>query len=409
MVKVEVKNFQSISVESVDIEGFSVVVGRSNVGKSALVRAVKAALTGAPADSYVRHLSDCQRAVKGSKTCKCSCSVHIVSAGFDLLWEKGDAVNRYVFNGVEHSVVGRGTPEFLGPELAPVHIGGDSTPTLLQVADQFRPLFILDRSGTAIADVLSDVAKLDQINAAARAVERDKRECAATRKVREKDLKELDRTLEQYDGLDAVLARVAEVERLQDGVATLEHRKQVLERYVVLLSTVTSALRLLHGVDKIEVPVLEPLVERAQRLRSLYRWQQILAAKIQSSKELESVARVTVPEISATKRLSGEYGKLVRWVSQLTTIKGAFARLRAAHEAAVPDVAGLATQFARLQTVATWAARLGTLETAIALSRRALAEAEEIEVAILAEFKTLEVCPTCRQPLTVSHTHLGAA
>ena len=67
-VDVEIRNFQSIEKATIKIDGFTVVVGRSNIGKSALVRAVKAALTGAPVSSFVRHSSGCLRKTKAAKT-----------------------------------------------------------------------------------------------------------------------------------------------------------------------------------------------------------------------------------------------------------------------------------------------------------------------------------------------------
>lgn len=410
MIRVEVKNFQSIAEETVEIAGFSVVVGRSNIGKSALVRAVKAALTGAPADNYVRHAVDCQRVVKGAKTCKCFCSVRIVGADFDLLWEKGDTVNRYVHNGTEHTVVGRGTPEFLGPEFAPIHIGGDSTATLLQVADQFRPLFILDRSGTAVADVLSDVAKLDQINDAARAAEKDKRESSATRKVRDKDLKELDRTLELYDGLDAVLARVGEVEVLGASVAGLEARAETLSRLVGSLEQVTGALRALQPIAQVEIPEVAALVEQAAQLRALCRWLELVRTKTAATRALEKVADLQVPEMADAKRLSEAACRLGRWALQLSGIKTLFARFKAAEAAIVPDLSALAALHERHRALVMWASRLRVSEASLAKSQRDLTAAEGDEAAVLAEFKELEVCPMCRQPLeALAHTHLGTA
>jgi hypothetical protein len=411
MIRVEVKNFQSIAQETVEISGFSVVVGRSNIGKSALVRAVKAALTGAPADHYVRHSVDCQRAVKGAKTCKCFCSVRIVAEGFDLLWEKGDAVNRYVFNGTEHTVVGRGTPEFLGAALAPVYIGGDSTPTLLQVADQFRPLFILDRSGTAVADVLSDVAKLDEINDAARAAEKDRRECASARKLREKDLKELDRKLDAYEGLEEVVARVRAVEDMGAAVTALEARLATLVRLVGALEQCTSALRALQPIERLDVPPVRPLVEQAQTLRALSRWHDQLRVKSVAIAQFEGLAAVLIPDLGGLQRVADCLRALVRWAGQLGAIKVSFVSLKAAEAAVVPAPTALTVLLARVTALSAWSARFSTLEAGISKIHSSLAQAEQEESAVLAQFKELEVCPTCRQPVrAMQHTHhLGAA
>ena len=64
MTEVEVRNFQSVEHAVFRIEGFTALVGRSNIGKSALVRAVKAALTGATGTDFVRHGGLCARRLK---------------------------------------------------------------------------------------------------------------------------------------------------------------------------------------------------------------------------------------------------------------------------------------------------------------------------------------------------------
>jgi predicted ATP-dependent endonuclease of OLD family len=61
MIEIEVNDFQSISHTAVTIDKFSVIVGRSNIGKSALVRAIQCALTGAVGTDFVRHGATCDR------------------------------------------------------------------------------------------------------------------------------------------------------------------------------------------------------------------------------------------------------------------------------------------------------------------------------------------------------------
>lgn len=406
MVRLEVHNFQSIEGGVVEVDGFSVVVGRSNIGKSALVRAVKAALTGAPADNYVRHSSDCLRRVKGAKSCKCFCSVHIQGPGVDLLWEKGDSVNRYVFNGTEHTVVGRGTPEFLGSEFAPIQIGGDTSPTLLQVADQFRPLFILDRSGTAVADVLSDVAKLDQINEAARAVERDRKECLATRKVRDQDLRELDQTIVRYEGLDAVVARVKIVETMEEVVAALETKLSTVERLATTLASVSASVQALTPVESIEIHSPGRAIEQAAKLTVLTRWRDAVQGKLEALALFSKAAEVPIPEIAGAVAQLRTLADLERWTGQLGAIKGMFTRFKVVDAAAIPETTRLTALAAVYRRAHDWVEEVAGLESGMERSRKAGASAEAEEAAVLAEFKALEVCPTCRQPIHISeHLH----
>lgn len=406
MVRVEVHNFQSIEDAVVEIDGFSVVVGRSNIGKSALVRAIKAALTGAPAENYVRHGSQCQRLVKGAKSCKCFCSVRIQGPGLDLLWEKGDAINRYVHNGAEHTVVGKGTPDFLGPGFAPIFIGGDTAPTLLQVADQFRPLFILDRSGTAVADVLSDVAKLDQINEASRSAERDRRERSAERKLREKDLNDLEQTLVLYDGLEAAVARVQAVEGMAEGVAALELKLAAVDRFAVALQAVTGSIRTLAPIETLEVPSPAMVIEQSARLRALTGWRRSFEARKELTASLEQAAGIAVPDCSSVIGHAESLAQLERWRARLVAVKTVFTRFKAVEDATVSAIGPLEASYATYRTMSVWSERVSGLEGALARLQKSLVAAEADEKTLLAEFKALEVCPTCRQPIAIAgHLH----
>ena len=95
MIEVEIQNFQSIDKVAFKIEGFTVLVGRSNIGKSALIRAIHCALTGASGTDFVRHGLDCERRIKGNKKCKCKSTVLFKTPSLHLIWEKGDADNQY--------------------------------------------------------------------------------------------------------------------------------------------------------------------------------------------------------------------------------------------------------------------------------------------------------------------------
>lgn len=138
MLDVEIRNFQSIEHVHVVIDGFTTLVGRSNLGKSAIVRAIKAALTGAPEETSVRHGPKCEREVKGTKSCKCYCSVHIKTEGFDLLWEKGGDKNEYVFNGAKKTAVGKGTPDFLDESFGVVKSGKIESSSRLRTSSSLK-------------------------------------------------------------------------------------------------------------------------------------------------------------------------------------------------------------------------------------------------------------------------------
>lgn len=396
MIRVEIQNFQSIAKQVVEIDDFSVIVGRSNIGKSAVVRALKAAMTGSPVDAYVRHGDGCARIAKGNKTCKCYCSVHIKADGVDLLWQKGDAINRYVFNGEEHTVAGRGTPEFLEELFSPVKLGSEKT--LLQVSNQFNPIFILNESGPAVADILSDVAKLDQINEAARLASKDRKEVKSTRKVREKDVKDLRSQLLPYAHLDKVLSKVEELAALEERVAAAQEKVDKLERLVERAGSVARRIRQLGSISKVSLPDIEPAVLLGEKADTFSEWVDEHQTKALEVDKLKGVGEVDLPDIEALG-LSDTHQTLSKWTAKVTALKAFFAKTKALETSVLPDLGALENPAKTYQLLHRWVAQLQGVKAGYGSLKAALAEAEKQTKAASAEFDVLGVCPTCDQPI----------
>lgn len=350
MIEVEVRGFQSIEHVTLKVEGFTALVGRSNIGKSAIVRALKAALTNAVGTAFVRHGHACLRRTKGVKTCKCETMVRITAEGFDLKWRKGDAVNEYVFNGKTMTVPGRGFPEFLSPAFAPVKLGENQK--LLQVADQFFPIFLLDQSGSTVANILSDVARLDAVNVAMKHVEKDRKEANSLRKVRDKDVETLAAALTSYDGLDAALSRgdvvAVEYERLEAAGRTLDQAKSLCVR----LSALVVDIRALQGVDKIELPDVTGVRQKAAECNRAALFYERFVEIASAYKALEGSARIEVPDASPL----GEQHTRTRRAYQLAASYEEHTRVVAALDGVdaitVPDVAPVTTLARQASTVA---------------------------------------------------------
>lgn len=200
-LRVRVRNFQSIADDTIEIDGFTVITGTNNTGKSALMRAIKGGFTNPP-PSFVR---------KGASHATVE---YWFEDGTYLKWEKGPKINRYTLNGKVFNKVGAGVvPEeiqVLGMDS--VMVGGK--PIWPQFADQFTgPLFLLDRPGSAIADAVADVERIQKLNKALKASESDRRSTLADLKIRRRDLKEIEFKLQRFDGLEDLETKVAEIEK----------------------------------------------------------------------------------------------------------------------------------------------------------------------------------------------------
>jgi hypothetical protein len=451
VIDVEIKNFQAIDHLKLNIEGFTALVGRTNIGKSSIVRALKSALSGGSGSDFVRHdARSCARILNGTKSCKCFSSVKLMFAeGQGFLWEKGSkGVNRYTVwkDGVEsvYDRVGQSMelPEFLGAQFSPVKLG--PTQSLLQVSSQFETPFLLDLSGSVVADILSDIGQLDDINQAMTAVSKDRRSAIATRKVRESDVVTLGRQLETYATLDGHLvkvralqdqgAKVREVSarlsladrllseaaegtkaaiRLRTALApaipgakplraTSERLNQVCgleEDWQARVGVVTALERVLRP----ELPDSRRLTTTAERWRKVGSWQAAVVDRERWVERLGKVDQVTPPSAARLRKPFDDLKRLAAWSSAFAKLKVVFERAGRLQKLTVPDTAALTSLAKKVGKADRLFAHQDRLEHELERAERLLAESVEEGRAVLAEFAALGICPTCHQDISPEH------
>ena len=215
-VRVRVRNFQSLEDAEIVIDGFVVVSGPNNSGKSALMRAIRALFTNASPGPLLRHG-------------EAFLSVEIsFEDGTTVLWEKGSerpggkgkSINRYTLNGKVLSSVGRGVP----PEVSSLgvsEISAGSSKIWPQIAEQFNPLFLLNNSGAVVAESLSDVEKVGRLTEALRLSEKDRRASSTELTLRRKDLAEAKEELEKFEGLAEAGVLLSNAEALATSVQSI--------------------------------------------------------------------------------------------------------------------------------------------------------------------------------------------
>lgn len=442
MIEVEVENFQSIEKASFKIEGFTALVGRSNIGKSAIARAVKYALTGELGSDFVRHGPLCERQLKNTKKCRCQTTVRIKTEGVQVTWQKGDEVNTYQVTregtAQDYSALDRGEPEFLKPEFQQVKIGDSRD--LLQVADQFEHIFLLNKTGNVVADVLSDVAKLDDINEATRLVNKDRKEDVSIRNLREKDILELRTLVGSFEGLDDVLKRAEAVEAKYESMGELRRSSIQIQRFLEALRAMKVSMGALSGAMKPQLPDWGPIEAVRVKYLDLSRFCNEVAEKGPIVRRLSGVDKVCLPDVSSVGPALAQLVKLEDWVRRAGPLKIAIDGAEPLESLLIPDVDAPSVLLAQLGPMTSWVSRLETLKTALGkyqgvdrvkepkepsveklqdltqlqhlLARqdrltqevqvlvKALLEAEGVEKAVADEFSALGVCPTCTQSIT---------
>ena len=196
VLKLSVKNIQAIEEASIEVEGFTGIVGRSNSGKSALIRGLFAALTNKSPKGIFRY-----------NTKESQVNLDDESRNIHIEWRKGDSINMYNVNGKEHTKVGKEPP----PEIADwgfktIKVNDETLD--VQFARQHQYLFLLDKSGGFVAEFISKITKADILTGALKDCESDLRKANESIKHNDKEVEKLNQDLSKFDSLDYYHERV---------------------------------------------------------------------------------------------------------------------------------------------------------------------------------------------------------
>lgn len=309
--RVRAKNFQSIEDAEITVKGFTVITGRNNSGKTALMRAIYGAFVNAPSSSYLRHGTD-------------ALSVEIdFLDGHSLRWEKGVKTKpTYVIDG-KTLHPGREVPSEV-QALGVKSLTAGSAVIWPQIAPQLTGVvFLLDQSGAAVAEAVADVDRVSKLTGALKLAESDRRSAASELKTRRKDLAQAEDRLSKYVSLVDIESAVADVQSLHAEVeackatlATLEgvRTKLVRSRAVVerLRDFLGSAPVLPHPMDSVisDVVSMESLGKRWNTAQGqIHRFQGVGHVVIP-----EPVPTTDAETADTLARQSLRYAKLSRFI-----------------------------------------------------------------------------------------------
>jgi len=264
-MRVSIRNFQAFEDVTLNVEGVTTIVGPSNIGKSALVRAITAALFSRPGDNFVR---------KGAKS-----SVVLLEdvPGVDgyIEWEKGKGVNRFNIGDVIYDKVAMDVPLAIrNAGYRDIKIRDSYIRP--QVAEQFDRLFLLDRPGSFISDVLLEAHRISTLKKAGQSCSGDLRQNKVLRNVRVKDLKTAQGQLDAVVDVESFISRVrtleSESKKLREAHERVKRVKELRTRLSAIKESTTIKLPAHTEFDSSTyetVARLQDLLRRRKLLLSL--------------------------------------------------------------------------------------------------------------------------------------------
>lgn len=400
-VTVRVRNFQSIRDATVVLDGFTVVTGPNNSGKTALMRAIRGVFTNAPAGNNVHWgtahiIVDIDFGNGNTVTWK---------KGWEKPGQKGKTVNKYIVNGKELPSVGRGCPpEVLALGMQPIRAGTDTV--WPQIADQFKGvLFLVGSPGSTMAEAIANVDRVGKLTAALKLSEKERRKVTSKLNVRREDEKTLLDEVESYDGLDdldtqvdGLEAKLTEVNGWSISLTTFEalrdRRGQAIEEVASM-----------EGIGKVPVPPQEGFMA-AVDLRNEWKAVEALRKRHTTAQgEVEARQGITKVKLPTTKAVQNarKLGKGLATMQALTSRLHGVREIRAGFEGyedvELPEskkaekIQAAFDFFTSLQSRRdATRAEIKRLEKAVKVGDTEVATADQEVSVLLVE---LGVCPTC--------------
>lgn len=190
-MKIHIKNFQSIEDASLEIpeKSFTCIVGQSNIGKSAIRRALECLVYNKSEVSYIRN---------GAK----SCSVDVTfDDGTSIQWYRDKKTAGYIIDGEDFTKLAGSVPDvLLDKGFKELIINKDKYQ--VQIASQFNNLFLLNETGGKVTDMLSNLGNLNRIINSNKACQTDLKASKSKLNIRREDIVSAKEKLGSYNGLD---------------------------------------------------------------------------------------------------------------------------------------------------------------------------------------------------------------
>jgi exonuclease SbcC len=400
-IKVRVRDFQSLGDVSLEIDGLTVVTGINNSGKSALMRAVRAAFLNAKGNSFIRH-----------GTTKAIVDLDF-GDGHTLTWEKGRGKAdkpTYVIDGGKPIHPGQGVPdEVKAFGVHPISAGGKEV--WPQIARQFDgQVFLLDQPGSVMAEAVADLDRVSTLNEALRKAAQDQRSCAADLASRLSDLATLQGELKQFEGLDETIGTVGEIEQAAVLLRRIEAALTQLGQLQVRLRAASTVVDTLSAIRKVGVPESSAITEAQEAVEKIASLQALRARLSSSASRVESLSGASTeatPDTSEVLRAQESLQSLTPLASRIRKSSNAIRSLNALDCDIVPDHSGAERLQSAFQVV------LGLRDKCRMAGQAVAGVSNELDTAqhelaqtneeLVASLNGLVSCPVCNSTLSGSH------
>jgi hypothetical protein len=271
----ELSNFQGHSCTKIDVQGLTVITGKSNAGKSSIIRGLIWLMTNKPTGSaFIKH---------GTKEAR-------VSFGQDIDRERGTKYNRYTLNGdgkqcLHFDAIKTDVPQAIANKL-------NIVPANIQ--RQKDVFFLIDLTPTAAGTFLDEVLHLTDISAieteSSKQVRESQRELTAARK----DLEAANTAMEAYTWLDTANTTYAKITALKTNMEGWNKTILSAENEILRRNKLDSSI--------MDLSWAEPIPRMMAELQGLRDGNVCIIQMQSQARTLQQNKKLPIPDLGWTKR-----------------------------------------------------------------------------------------------------------
>lgn len=244
--KLELRNFQSHeSTELEFVPGVNAIIGASDSGKTAILRAIRWVIWNRP-------LGDAFRSDWGGDT-----SITIQVPENTITRWKYDNEHGYTVNGTKLTAIKTEVPEDVGRILNIDEIN---------LQQQFDRPFLIDASAGEVANHFNKVAHLDNIGITIKTLTSWQRKLNQDVQVYESKIEGYEKNVRQYDFIPDMEVMIEQAEKYQDEIETLTKEMMELNKIVDSLEEIELQIEELAPILKLEKSVKEYLLLRDEKI-----------------------------------------------------------------------------------------------------------------------------------------------
>ena len=295
MTKVKIKNFQSIKEVDFEVNGFTVIVGKNNIGKSAVVRAIDSALINQVGKEFIRRGETSAEVYLDYEGQRKTLPKDGEESGLKLEWKKSGSSSSYTVNGKVFTKLGRAVPPPI-IEAGFDHMSIGDTKISPLVAHQFEPLFLLDKPGSVVTEVLSSLYDLNVFSQADDACQKDLKVQKSLLKIREADFKIREEKLEVFKDFESIQSEVKISGEISVECDALSNELEILKKYEEALNKSSRLVTVLTPIKSTKIPDSTDCESLSNVLEALKKYEEALNRSDRLVTVLTPVREVEIPE-----------------------------------------------------------------------------------------------------------------